>query len=241
MTYSARTAAIGSTRSTRCVAVQAAAMLARSRRAPVARTVSAAGRSAVWINCCRALLNNRETTVPRTTPASAARTPSCAIMRRTWAGVAPSAMRTPISCCAEQRHRSRIRTVRQRKNEHNYCKAFSRGRIKLWPQQSFINALRHRRYVVDRNLRVGHSHFGAARTRRRVDLPRRHWLGIPDIVRDHLFECFATWGKSDGLGLGLALAPQILSNRGREIWLEPAARTRFSIRLPINRSERQQG
>ena len=61
--------------------------------------------------------------------------------------------------------------------------------------------------------------------------------GIPDEVRDHLFEPFVTGGKPEGLGLGLALARQILRSQGGDIWAEPAAGTRFVIRLPRGQSQ----
>jgi signal transduction histidine kinase len=62
--------------------------------------------------------------------------------------------------------------------------------------------------------------------------------GIPAEVRDHLFEPFVTGGKPEGLGLGLALARQMLRSQGGDIWTEPAAGTRFVIRLPVERSQR---
>jgi DNA-binding winged helix-turn-helix (wHTH) protein len=62
--------------------------------------------------------------------------------------------------------------------------------------------------------------------------------GIPDHVRDRLFEPFVTYGKPDGLGLGLALARQMLRSRGGDIWTEPAKGARFVIRLPAERTQR---
>jgi signal transduction histidine kinase len=62
--------------------------------------------------------------------------------------------------------------------------------------------------------------------------------GIPDHVRDRLFEPFVTSGKPDGLGLGLALARQTLRRRGGDIWTEPATGARFVIRLPVERAQR---
>ena len=62
--------------------------------------------------------------------------------------------------------------------------------------------------------------------------------GIPDHVRDRLFEPFVTGGKPEGLGLGLALARQTLRSRGGDIWTEPAAGARFVIRLPVERAHR---
>jgi len=59
--------------------------------------------------------------------------------------------------------------------------------------------------------------------------------GIPDGIRDRLFEPFVTAGKQDGVGLGLALSRQTILNHGGDIWTEPATGARFVIRLPLNR------
>ena len=58
--------------------------------------------------------------------------------------------------------------------------------------------------------------------------------GIPDRIRDRLFEPFVTLGKQNGLGLGLALARQTVRYHGGDIWSEPAAGARFVIRLPLD-------
>jgi signal transduction histidine kinase len=58
--------------------------------------------------------------------------------------------------------------------------------------------------------------------------------GIPDEIRDRLFEPFVTAGKQNGLGLGLALCRQAVLDHGGDIWTEPAAGARFVIRLPLN-------
>jgi signal transduction histidine kinase len=60
--------------------------------------------------------------------------------------------------------------------------------------------------------------------------------GIPGCISDRLFEPFATSGKQNGLGLGLALARQTVRNHGGDMWAEPAAGARFVIRLPLDRS-----
>jgi signal transduction histidine kinase len=60
--------------------------------------------------------------------------------------------------------------------------------------------------------------------------------GIPDEIRDRLFEPFVTAGKQDGLGLGLALSRQAVLDHGGDIWTEPASGARFVIRLPLNAS-----
>ena len=58
--------------------------------------------------------------------------------------------------------------------------------------------------------------------------------GIPRQIRERLFEPFATADKRGGLGLGLALARQIVLDHGGEIWIEPADGCRFAIRLPLH-------
>jgi two-component system phosphate regulon sensor histidine kinase PhoR len=58
--------------------------------------------------------------------------------------------------------------------------------------------------------------------------------GIPQRIRERLFEPFATADKRDGLGLGLALARQTVLDHGGEIWMEPADGCRFGIRLPLH-------
>jgi len=62
--------------------------------------------------------------------------------------------------------------------------------------------------------------------------------GIPPGIRERLFEPFVTAGKSDGLGLGLALARQTVLDHGGDIWTEPAAGARFVISLPLSRHPR---
>ena len=58
--------------------------------------------------------------------------------------------------------------------------------------------------------------------------------GIPAPVRDHLFEAFADGGRSDGTGLGLAVARDLVRNHGGDISLERSnsAGTVFRLRLP---------
>jgi signal transduction histidine kinase len=57
--------------------------------------------------------------------------------------------------------------------------------------------------------------------------------GIPAGIRDRLFEPFVTVGKSQGLGLGLALSRETVLNHGGDMWTEPAAGARFVVRLPL--------
>ena len=58
--------------------------------------------------------------------------------------------------------------------------------------------------------------------------------GIPAPVRHRLFEAFADGGRSDGTGLGLAVARDLVRNHGGDISLErsDSAGTVFRLRLP---------
>lgn len=65
--------------------------------------------------------------------------------------------------------------------------------------------------------------------------------GIPRDVRAQLFQPFATFGKKNGLGLGLALSRQTVLDQGGDLWVvdkEPPGAT-FSIRLPKPEPEGQ--
>jgi signal transduction histidine kinase len=57
--------------------------------------------------------------------------------------------------------------------------------------------------------------------------------GIPSGIRDRIFEPFVTAGKSNGLGLGLALSRRAVLDDGGDIWIEAAAGARFVMRLPL--------
>ena len=58
--------------------------------------------------------------------------------------------------------------------------------------------------------------------------------GIDPEIRDGLFQPFATAGKVNGLGLGLAFSRQAVVDHGGEIWAEsPPHGACFAVRLPI--------
>jgi signal transduction histidine kinase len=57
--------------------------------------------------------------------------------------------------------------------------------------------------------------------------------GIPEAIRRRLFEPYATAGKEGGLGLGLALARHAVRGHGGDLWVDPAAKARFLIQLPL--------
>lgn len=58
--------------------------------------------------------------------------------------------------------------------------------------------------------------------------------GISEQIQPRLFEPFASAGKKNGLGLGLALSRQTVQAHGGEIWADakPAPGARFILRLP---------
>jgi signal transduction histidine kinase len=61
--------------------------------------------------------------------------------------------------------------------------------------------------------------------------------GVPDAIRERIFEAFATSGKADGTGLGLAIVKKIIDEHGGKINFESAADrgTTFRIQLPLAR------
>ena len=63
--------------------------------------------------------------------------------------------------------------------------------------------------------------------------------GIPAIIRDRLFEPFATAGKAEGLGLGLAISRQTVRHHGGDLWSEPGRGARFVMWLPGCRRARR--
>jgi signal transduction histidine kinase len=59
--------------------------------------------------------------------------------------------------------------------------------------------------------------------------------GIAPELREQLFKPFATSGKRNGLGLGLALSRQAVLDHGGDMWLEsePGRGATFAFRLPM--------
>ena len=59
--------------------------------------------------------------------------------------------------------------------------------------------------------------------------------GVPAEIREILFQPFATAGKKNGLGLGLALSRESVQAHGGDLWLDGDATegTRFWMRLPV--------
>jgi signal transduction histidine kinase len=63
--------------------------------------------------------------------------------------------------------------------------------------------------------------------------------GIPDPIRDKLFRPFVSYGKQNGIGLGLAIGQKIFQDHGGDACLESTkpGRTVFKLSLPILISE----
>jgi signal transduction histidine kinase len=59
--------------------------------------------------------------------------------------------------------------------------------------------------------------------------------GISPQVRPRLFQPFATGGKKNGVGLGLALSQQAVLDHGGELWADASVTTgaRFMVKLPL--------
>jgi signal transduction histidine kinase len=59
--------------------------------------------------------------------------------------------------------------------------------------------------------------------------------GIPEAIRDRLFEAFVTYGKHRGTGLGTAIAKSIIEAHGGQISFQSHCQegTTFYIRLPL--------
>ena len=63
--------------------------------------------------------------------------------------------------------------------------------------------------------------------------------GIPAAIRDRLFQPFVSYGKQNGIGLGLAIGQKILQDHGGDASLESTepGRTVFKLILPVIVSE----
>lgn len=59
--------------------------------------------------------------------------------------------------------------------------------------------------------------------------------GIPEEIRDRLFEPFVTHGKKGGTGLGTAISRKIVEDMGGRIWFDSARGrgTTFHVQLPL--------
>jgi two-component system sensor kinase FixL len=59
--------------------------------------------------------------------------------------------------------------------------------------------------------------------------------GISAEAWPTLFQPFSSFGKKNGLGLGLALSRQTVADHGGEMWADQNAElgARFSLRLPL--------
>lgn len=64
--------------------------------------------------------------------------------------------------------------------------------------------------------------------------------GIAPEIRDRMFQKFATAGKPNGVGLGLAIARQVVLDHGGEMWADSSpGGACFSFRLPLTIAQRR--
>src|SRR5262249_38661428 len=59
--------------------------------------------------------------------------------------------------------------------------------------------------------------------------------GVPEQVREKLFQPFVSYGKQNGIGLGLAIVQKIFEDHGGEVRLESSepGKTVFAVILPV--------
>jgi signal transduction histidine kinase len=63
--------------------------------------------------------------------------------------------------------------------------------------------------------------------------------GIPESIRSEIFQPFVTYGKTDGTGLGLAVADKVVRDHGGDLRVESTGPhgTTFKITLPAGRAD----
>ena len=63
--------------------------------------------------------------------------------------------------------------------------------------------------------------------------------GIPEEVKHRIFEPFFSYGKSEGIGLGMLIAQKVVEDHGGEITVqsEEGVDTQVRFYLPVNGSE----
>jgi len=64
--------------------------------------------------------------------------------------------------------------------------------------------------------------------------------GIPESIREKLFDPFVSYGKENGTGLGLTVVQKIIQDHGGDIEVERTSPqgTTFKFRLPLASGER---
>jgi signal transduction histidine kinase len=64
--------------------------------------------------------------------------------------------------------------------------------------------------------------------------------GIPEAIRERIFESFTSHGKAQGTGLGLAIVQTLVHDHGGQVAVDSnPGRTVFTIRLPERKMETQ--
>ena len=67
--------------------------------------------------------------------------------------------------------------------------------------------------------------------------------GIPEGIRDSVFQPFVSHGKENGTGLGLAVAQKVVRDHGGDISIDSVSEsgTVFKVRIPMLLSAREDG
>lgn len=116
------------------------------------------------------------------------------------------------------------------------CKCKVPGRITVDPgrlERGIDNILRNAMQAVSRN---GDISLEAELQGESVSIQiRDNGPGIPEEIRETLFEAFATSGKREGTGLGLAVTKKVIEEHGGEVHVttETGVGTKFELRLPV--------
>jgi len=57
--------------------------------------------------------------------------------------------------------------------------------------------------------------------------------GIPEEVRETVFEPFVTYGKDTGTGLGLAIVQKVVRDHGGDVKIESTSRDGTTVKLSL--------
>jgi signal transduction histidine kinase len=85
--------------------------------------------------------------------------------------------------------------------------------------------------------RTGHVSVNLARNEQAVEvLVQDNGPGIPDAVRDSLFEPFVSFGKENGTGMGLTVVQKVVADHGGSVVVERSSPegTVFKVTLPVH-------
>jgi signal transduction histidine kinase len=117
------------------------------------------------------------------------------------------------------------------------------GRCETWfdarkVERALVNLLRNACEFVPRD--SGLVCVSVREARHQVEIRiQDNGPGVPGPIRERLFEPFVSYGKQNGIGLGLAIGQKIFRDHGGDVCLESSepGKTVFRLTLPILVSE----